>query len=269
MGLAMARARPPKSSKKVRTASKHDSLAATRAAPVVEAAVDELAETREGHVVSLIELLDAGEAVIVERGFARTSIEDVAQRAGVSLDVFHAHFAGKGALLRALNERFVDQMIAAVDASTATGSWSTSRVHDVVEIAVRTILDVVQERGGLVRAFLAHGTTDRALAAGLRRIGTHMTSKLVAALDNCTDAKESPSSPRTVGFSLLLSVALAHHCILVGEEWAGVGLTKDELTEELTTAISAYLAARRPSERYATVPKAPIAQEKRLVRAIS
>ena len=235
---------PPAKSKKMRAAKKHDSLAATRAAPAI---VDDLAVTREGHVISLLELLDAGEAVIVERGFARTTIEDVAQRAGVSVDVFHAHFAGKGALLRALNDRFVDQMIAAVDASTATGSWSTSRVKDVVEIAVRTILDVVEERGGLVRAFLSHGATDRSLAEGLRKIGNHMTAKLVTALASCTDAKESPGTPRTVGFSLLVSVALAHHCVLVGEEWAGVGLTRAELTDELTTAISAYLAARRPS----------------------
>ncbi len=239
----MARARPPKS-KKSRAAKKHDSLAATRAAPVV---VDDLAVTREGHVVSLLELLDAGEAVIAERGFARATVEDIAQRANVSLDVFHAHFAGKGALLRALNDRFVQQMIGAVDASTATGSWSTSRVHDVVEIAVRTILDVVEERGGLVRAFLSHGATDRSLTEGLRKIGSHMTSKLVTAIASCTDAQRSPSTPRTVGFSLLLSVALAHHCVLVGEEWAGVGLTREELREELTTAVSAYLTARRPS----------------------
>ncbi|MDB4935932.1 MAG: Transcriptional regulator, TetR family protein [Labilithrix sp.] len=241
----MARARSTKSKKKLRAAPEHDSMAVTRAAPAV--VVDDLAETREGHVSSLVSLLDAGEKVISERGFARASIEDVAHRAGVSIDVFHAHFAGKGALLRALNDRFVDQMIAAVDSSTRTGSWSSSRARDVVEIAVRTIVDVVDERQGLVRAFLAHGATDRALVTGLRKIGTHMTERLVNVLGGCKDAKSSPASARTVGFSLLLSVALAHHCILVGEEWAGVGLTRDELTEELTTAISGYLAARRPS----------------------
>ena len=32
-----------------------------------------------------------------------------------------------------------------------------------------------------------------------------------------------------------------------GEDWAGVGFTREQLTDELTTAISAYLAARRPS----------------------
>lgn len=239
---AMVRPRSPKS-KKARAAQKHDSLAVTRAVP----AVDELSETREGNVVSRVVLLDAGEAVISERGFARSTVEDIAASAGVSVDVFHAHFAGKGALLRALNERFVDQMIAAVDASTRSGSWSNSGVRDVVEIAVRTILEVVEERQGIVRAFLAHGATDRALAVGLRKIGTHMTSRLLAALGDCPDGKRSAADPRSVGFSLLLSVALAHHCVLVGEGWEGVGLTREQLTEELTTAVSAYLASRSPS----------------------
>jgi AcrR family transcriptional regulator len=237
----MARARPPKS-KKTRAAPKHDSLAVTRAAP----AVDELAQTRE-NVVSRVDLLDAGEAVIVARGFARTTIEDVAQKAGVSVDIFHGHFAGKGALLRALNDRFVDQMMFAVDSSTRTGSWSTARVRDVVEIAVRTILDVVHERQGLVRAFLAHGATDRALAAGLRKIGTYMTSRLVVALEGCKDAKVSPANTRTVGFSLLVSVALAHHSILVGDDWSGIAFSREELTEELTQAITGYITSRGPS----------------------
>jgi hypothetical protein len=62
--------------------------------------------------------------------------------------------------------------------------------------AVRTILDVVQERQGLVRAFLAHGATDRALAAGLRQIGTHMTSRLVMAL---RESAMRPPQPHASG----------------------------------------------------------------------
>ncbi|GAC1532498.1 MAG: hypothetical protein NVS3B10_27460 [Polyangiales bacterium] len=238
----MARARTSKS-KRLRAATAHDSVAASR----VASSVDGLSETREGDAISRVDLLDAGEAAIVERGFARTTIEDIASRAGVSVDVFYAHFPGKGALLRALNDRFVGQMLAAVDASTRTGSWSTARARDVVEIAVRTILDVVDERQGLVRAFLAHGATDRALTAGLRTIGSHMTEKLLTALAGCKDAVASPANARTVAFSLLLSVSLAHHCILVGEDWAGVGFAREQLTDELTIAISAYLGERKPS----------------------
>jgi AcrR family transcriptional regulator len=234
--------RPTKpKSKQTRAAAPHDSLAQTRAVP----AIDELAQTREGGVVSNVALLDAGELEIGLRGFARTKVEHVAERAGVSVDVFRAHFAGMGALLRALNTRFVEQMMAAVDASTASGSWRGARVRDVVEIAVRSILEVVQDRQGLVRAFLAHGTTDRALANGLRRIGAHMTDRLVVALRECSDAP-APRD-RTVAFSLLLSVALAHHSILVGDDWSGVRFTRDELAEEASRVIGAYLAERVPS----------------------
>lgn len=238
----MARARTPKS-KKSRAAPKHDSLAITRAAP----AFDELAQTREGHVVSLIVLLDAAERVISERGFARASVEEIAARAGVTADVFHAHFASKGALLRALNDRFVEQMLNAVEASTRTGSWTTSRVRDVAEIAVRTILEVIDDRQGLVRAFLAYGPADRALTAGLKRVGTHMTLRLFNVMKGCKDAKTNAPSQRTVGFSLLLSVALAHHCILVGEDWSGVGFSREEVAEEAARAISAYLTATASS----------------------
>ena len=236
----MARPQAPKS-KKTRAAAKHDSLASTRAVPVI----DDLAETREGRVASSVALLDAGELEIALRGFARTKIVHVAERAGVSVDIFHAHFAGMGSLLRALNVRFVDQMIAAVDVSTASGSWYGSRVRDVVEIAVRTILEVVQDRQGLVRAFLAHGATDRALAAGLRKVGAHMTSRLVVVLRECSDAPAA--GDRAVAFSLLMSVALAHHCILVGEDWSGVRFTREELAEETSRVVSAYLADRIPS----------------------
>lgn len=257
----MARPRTPKSSRKQRAArpvpppvpsrpatssattkergGKHDSLAQTRAAE----AFDELAETRETEVTSIKVILDAGETVITERGFARATIEDIAKEAGISLDVFHAHFAGKGALLRALNDRFVDQMLAAVDGTTRSGIWTTSRVGDVIEIAVRTVLDVIHERRGIVRAFLTHGVTDRALSAGLRRIGTHMTTELVRALQSCKDANTKAVGERAVGFSLLLSASIAHHCILVGDDWSGVGFTREEIVEETTRAIRAYVAA--------------------------
>ena len=36
-------------------------------------------------------------------------------------------------------------------------------------------------------------------------------------------------------------MALAHHYILVGDEWSGVSFTKEQLTEEAARAICAYL----------------------------
>lgn len=184
-------------------------------------------------------ILIAAEGVITERGFARTTVELVSEAAGVSKDTFHAHFEGMGALLRALSKGFVEQMFTVTDQATRTGIWKGAAARDVVEVAVRSIIDVVTERKGLVRALLAHGATDASLAADLRDIGTHLSQRLIAVLGECTNVPARPS--RAVAFSLLISVALAHHYILVGDEWSGVSFTKEELAEEASRAICAYL----------------------------
>jgi AcrR family transcriptional regulator len=184
-------------------------------------------------------ILVAGEALISEKGFGRTTVEDVATQAKVSNDVFYAHFQGMGALLRALSTHFTDSMLMAIDQSTKSGIWRGAAARDVIEVAVRTIIDVVLERQGLVRAFLAHGTTDPSLANDLCRVGTHMAKRIVGTLAECTNVPARPS--RAVAFSILMAASLAHHHIMVGDEWAGVSFSKEQLTEEASRAICAYL----------------------------
>jgi AcrR family transcriptional regulator len=184
-------------------------------------------------------LLAAGEAVITEKGFARSTVEEVAERAKLGTDVFHQHFQGMGALLRGLSAMFVEQMITVQEQSTHAGIWKGAPARDVVEVAVRSIIDVVIERKGLVRAFLAHGATDASLGADLRKIGTHLSQRLIGVMAECTNAPARPT--RAIAFSLLVSVALAHHYILVGDEWSGVSFTKEQLAEETSRLVCAYL----------------------------
>jgi AcrR family transcriptional regulator len=184
-------------------------------------------------------LLAAGEAVIVEQGFVRATVEGIAERAKLSTDTFYAHFQGKGALLRALNDQFVERMLYVTDESTRPGIWRGAPARDVVEVAVRSVLDTVIEHAGLVRAFLAQGATDPALALGLRRVGAHLSERLLTVLGECSGVPVRPK--RAISFSLLLSVALAHHYVLVGDDWSGIRFSKEELAEETARAISAYL----------------------------
>ncbi len=184
-------------------------------------------------------LLSAGEAVITQRGFGRTTVEDVAVRANVTPQVFYEHFQGMGALLRALSANFVEQMTNAIDQATRSGIWKGAPARDLIEIAVRSVMDVVLDRQGLVRALLSHGATDPSLAADLRKIGTHLANRLVAALNECTGIPARPG--RTIAFSLLASVAVAHHYILVGDEWSGLSFSKQQLIEETAAMVSSYL----------------------------
>ena len=192
------------------------------------------AASRERHA-----LLIAGEGVIGEKGLWRTSPADIAAVAGVSVETFHVHFESTLVLLRALSAALVEQMNAVTDQATSSGIWKGAPARDVVEVAVRTIVDVVIDRRGLIRAILAECAQDESLANDLRSIGTHLSNRLLAVFAECTNVPARPS--RALAFSLLVAVALAHHHILIGDTWSGVSFSKEQLTEEAARAICAYL----------------------------
>ena len=183
-------------------------------------------------------LLVAGEAVIAEQGFPAATPRAIEERARLGPGAFEEHFATTAELLRALSRAFAEQMITVIEQSTRSGIWKGAPARDVVEVAVRSILDVVLERAGLVRAFLTQ-TADPSLAADLRRAGTHLSSCLVTVMAECSGAPARPS--RAIAFSLLVAAALAHHTILVGDGWSGVAFTKEQLAEETARLVCAYL----------------------------
>lgn len=207
------------------------------------AATDELAETREAPAaLPRVALLAAGEAIIRQKGFARASVEEISARAGVSTDVFFAHFSGKGALLRALCDRWIEQMSTVTNDATRSGIWATSSAAEVVDVAARSAIDAIYDHAPILRAVLAHGTTDATLPASLRRIGTLLTRRVTKVIKESRKKGDARIEERHVAFCLLTAIALAHHAILVGADSTGVPFDKDELAAEASRLIAAYLA---------------------------
>ncbi len=66
-------------------------------------------------------LLDAGASAFASGGYAGTSMEDVASRAKVTRLIIYRHFASKEELYRAVLERAVHGVAAAVSAQLASG----------------------------------------------------------------------------------------------------------------------------------------------------
>lgn len=218
--------------------------AAPPAAPTEPRAFDELAQTVEAPATPRLLLLDTAEVLIAEVGFAAVTDAEIAETAGVTLDVFRAHFADKAALLRALHERFCAQALGVTDDSTRSGIWDHASPRDVVEVAVRSILDVVLGRAELVRAVIASG--DPELLDGFRLVGANITAKVSRVIATLQD--DDKPGEQDVAFVLLLAVSLAHQVIMLGTEWSGVALERDELYDRATRAARAYLDARpRPS----------------------
>jgi TetR/AcrR family transcriptional repressor of nem operon len=70
--------------------------------------------TRKGES-SKDRILDAAEALVMQRGFAGTSVDDILKGAGLTKGAFFHHFAGKGDLARALVERHARGVIVLFD----------------------------------------------------------------------------------------------------------------------------------------------------------
>jgi AcrR family transcriptional regulator len=213
------------------------------APPTTARVLEDLAATVEVPALSSlgprILIMDSAEALIADRGFNHTTIREVAEWSGVSVDVFHAHFADMRALLVALCERFSDVVMVTIDDATRPSKWDGASMAQPVEHAVKGVVELMLSRAALLRAILSN--TDRSLVDEIRRIGTHLTIRLTRLLNDLPGAPDAID----VGFAVLSAISIAHHAATVGPEWSGVELDRAKLAERAAQAATAYLASTR------------------------
>jgi len=75
------------------------------------------------------QLLDVAEQVFLERGYAATSMDDVAERAGVSKPVLYDHFGSKEGLLVATYARSRSLLLASTTSAVQTGGTPEERLR--------------------------------------------------------------------------------------------------------------------------------------------
>jgi AcrR family transcriptional regulator len=101
------------------------------------------------------DLLDAAQALVVEKGVAAVTLDDVTRRAGVAKGTFYLYFRSKDDLVAALQQRFGDRMAERVE--TAIGdadSWAAKLDACVLACfddyrATYELHDVLFHHGGL------------------------------------------------------------------------------------------------------------------------
>ena len=87
------------------------------------------------------QLIDIARALFAERGYEGTSVEEVAQRAGVSKPVVYEHFGGKEGLYAVVVDR---EMSALLDGVTA--SLTNNQYRPRVEAVTLALLTYIEER---------------------------------------------------------------------------------------------------------------------------
>ncbi|WP_426754030.1 TetR/AcrR family transcriptional regulator [Myxococcus sp. Y35] len=105
------------------------------------------------------QLMEVGRGVFASRGYEATSIEEVAQQAGVSKPIVYEHFGAKEGLYAAIVDREMDDLVARMSESIATGT-----PRERFEQAVLAFMTYAKEEP----AGFAVLTRDSPLAAGRR-----------------------------------------------------------------------------------------------------
>ncbi|MEZ5510464.1 MAG: TetR/AcrR family transcriptional regulator [Gammaproteobacteria bacterium] len=84
-------------------------------------------------------IIEAGFICVAERGAADTTTRHIAEKAGISVGSLYEYFANKEQIFTAMNERFVDEVVAMIQPRTA------DLVRMSIEDMVRTLLEGFRE----------------------------------------------------------------------------------------------------------------------------
>ena len=148
------------------------------------------------------EILGAARALFAERGYANTSVKEVAARADVSVQTVYDSVGSKAELVRHLNDH--------IDAEAGIGQIAMTiptidDPHALAAIPARITRALVEHCGDIVRATRAAAATDTALAAsakeGHRRHldGTRFLAARLESLDALRPGLSVEEAAATIG----------------------------------------------------------------------
>jgi AcrR family transcriptional regulator len=87
------------------------------------------------------QLIEIARAAFARRGYEATSVEEIAEHAGISKPIVYEHFGGKEGLYAAIVDQEVEQIVARITAAITAGS-----ARERLEQAVLAFLVYVKER---------------------------------------------------------------------------------------------------------------------------
>lgn len=151
---------------------------------------------------TLTALLDAGVAVLNERGLHDTRVDDVVETAGVSHGTFYLYFSNKDDLFRAMAERCAEETerLAAELPPVPEGPEGRAVLRDWLP----GFFDMYQRHGVVIRAWTEQQVSDRRLVQLGRSAFGHITGSLAARLPERPDLSERDDALRSIALLAMI-----------------------------------------------------------------
>ena len=186
------------------------------------------------------QLLEVAESVFAERGIAAASMEEIAERAGVTKPILYDHFGSKDGLLAAVIARAGAELGGAVEAAVA----GAETPDDALARGLRAYFIFIQKHRRAWLALLNETATNTAGAEALERIREER-ARFIATLI----AAEVPGSDMVRAMTYAEAVIGACERLATAPHGTNV-LSPEQLTSHLMDVMWLGFAAVRAGERW-------------------
>jgi AcrR family transcriptional regulator len=131
------------------------------------------------------DLLAAARRVFAERGVAGATVSDITEAAGVAKGTLYLYFHSKEALLGALKQAFVDELV-----GRATSLYARVGSDDwwaLADVTVESMVDFLVEHRDLIQVFAREGLTPQTMEV-FGEAGRKLRNMFAAGIKAGTDA---------------------------------------------------------------------------------
>jgi AcrR family transcriptional regulator len=190
------------------------------------------------------QLLDVGRALFAEKGFDGTSVEEIADKAGVSKPVVYEHFGGKEGLYAVVVDREVRRLLDRI-----TAALQGNQPRELLEQAAGALLDYVEKDTDGFRILVRDSpvaSSGGTFASMISDIATQVEHVLAG------EFKSRGYDPKLAG---LYSQALVGMVALTGQWWLDARKPKrDEVAAHLVNLAWNGLSHLEPKPALRTEP---------------
>lgn len=192
---------------------------------------------------TLERVLDAGEKLLVEKGWDGFTVQEVSRRSKVSIGSIYARAPSKEALLLAIYDRATDRMAEENDASlTPDEHYAGLDARQVIMRATSEMAEHMLRNQAMLRVFMNRSPVDPVIrergAKTIRQLASRYEELLLRHRDAFTHA--DPSLAIEIAFRMVFMPMRAR--VSMGADFGAYRMVDDDqLIEELGRGVAAYL----------------------------
>ena len=192
---------------------------------------------------SLERVLGASIALLEDKGFDAFTIQDVSQRAEVSVGAIYARFGSKETLLRAVHQHAMTSIgTQQHDAVAAVDGKSGKPAHNVIVDAVRAVASVFRGNESLLRAFMHLGAVDDEISRRGSENSIDLARQFRATVLAHRDEITHPDPEAAVDVAFRMAYCTFARQVMYGPTFeSDRPIPWDELVNEVGAACAAYL----------------------------